>query len=153
MRMPSGSAYDALSRVLILPSDRTLRDYTHYIKAGVGVQVDVINQLMSEVNIHSLEDWQKYVALVFDEVKIKEGIVYSKHDCKIVGFVDLGPVNNTLLNFESSLSDPEPITPVAKQMLTFMVRGLFIKLHFPYAHYPTSGITADLLFPLAWEAI
>ena len=90
---------------------------------------------------------------MFDEVKIKEGIVYSKHDCNIVGFVDLRPVNNTLLNFESSLSDPEPITPVAKQMLTFMVRGLFIKLHFPYAHYPTSGITADLLFLLAWEVI
>ena len=152
--MLSGSAYDALRRVLILPSDRTLRDYMHYIKAGV--QVDVINQLMSEANIDSLEDWQKYVALVFDEVKIKEGIVYDKHDCKIVGFVDLGPVNNTLLNFESSLSDPEPTTPswpVAKQMLIVMVRGVFIKLHFPYAHYPTSGITADLLFPLAWEVI
>ena len=106
---------------------------------------------MSEVNIHSLEDWQKYVALVFDEVKIKEGIVYSKQDCKIVSFVDLGPVNNTLLNFESSLSDPEPITPVAN--ITFMVRGLFIKFCFPYAHYPTSGITAALLFPLAWEVI
>ena len=47
LRMLSGSAYDALRRVLILPSDRTLHDYTHYIKAGVGVQVDIINQLMS----------------------------------------------------------------------------------------------------------
>ena len=68
--MLSGSAYDALRHVLVLPSDRTLRDYTHYIKAGVGVQVDVTKQLMSEVNIDYLEDWQKYVALVFDEVKI-----------------------------------------------------------------------------------
>ena len=49
--------------------------------AGVGVQPDVTKQLMSEVNIDSLEDWQKYVVLVFDEVKIKEGIVYNKHDC------------------------------------------------------------------------
>lgn len=154
LRMLSGSAYNALSRVLVLPTDRTLRDYTHYIKAGVGVQVDVTNQLMSEANIDGLEDWQKYVALVFDEVKIKEGIVYNKHDCSIVGFVDLGPVNNTLLNFESSLSQSESTTmPVAKQMLTFMVRGLFIKLHFPYAQYPTSGITAELLFPLVWEVI
>ena len=43
--------------------------------------------------------------------------------------------------------------PVAKQMLTFMVRGLFIKLQFPYAQYPTSGITAELLFPLVWEVV
>ena len=38
LRMLSGSAYDALRHVLVLPSDRTLRDYTHYndyIKAGV----------------------------------------------------------------------------------------------------------------------
>ena len=110
--------------------------------------MDVINELMSEVNIHSLEYWQKYVALVFGEVKIKEGIVYSKHDCKIVGFVDLGPVNNTLLNFESSLSDPEPITSVANQMLTYVVRGLFIKLHFPYVIQQVES-----LFPLAWEVI
>ena len=107
LRMLSGSAYDALRHVLMLPSERTLRDYTHYIKAGVGVQPDVTQQLMSEVRIDSLEDWQKYVALVFDEVKIKEGIVYNKHDCRIIGFVDLGPVNNTLLNFENSLSDSE----------------------------------------------
>ena len=39
------------------------------------------------MNIDELEDWQKYVAIVFDEVKIKEGIVYNKHDCTIV---DLG---------------------------------------------------------------
>ena len=152
LHMLSSSAYNALSNVLVLPSDRTLRDYTHYIKAGMGVQVDVTKQLMSEAKIDSLEEWQKFVTLVFDEVKIKEGIVYNKHDCRIVGFVDLGPINNTLLNYESSLSDsePSPIMPVAKQMLTFMVRGLFIKLQFPYAQYATSGITAELLFPLVW---
>ena len=72
---------------------------------------------------------------------------------RIVGFVDLGPINNTLLNFESSLSDSEPAMPIATQMLTFMVRGLFIKLQFPYAQYPTSGITGELLFPLVWEVV
>jgi len=42
------------------------------------------------------------VALVFDEVKIEEGIVYNKHDYKIVGFIDLGPIDNPLLTFELS---------------------------------------------------
>ena len=40
LRMLSGSAYDALRHVLVLSSDRTLCDYTHYIKAGVGAQPD-----------------------------------------------------------------------------------------------------------------
>ena len=26
-----------------------------------------------------LEEWQKYVAVVFDEIKIKEDLVYNKH--------------------------------------------------------------------------
>ena len=38
-----------------------------------------------------------------------------------------------------------------------MVRGIFIKLNFPYAQYPTCicGITADYmyLFPIAWEVV
>jgi hypothetical protein len=103
----------------------------------------------------SLEDYQKYVSLVFDEVKIKEGMIYDKHDCRIIGFVDLGGVNSSLESFEQSLSEPSnPVAPsVAKQMLVFMVRGLFIKLCFPYAQYPTQGITADKLFPVAWEVI
>jgi len=152
--MLSGSSYDALSRVLVLPTDRTLRDYTHFVKGGMGIQVDVTKQLRSETNVDELEDWQKYVAIVFDEVKIKEGIVYNKHDCRIVGFIDLGVINNTLLTFENSLSDNsiQPM-PVASHMLTFMVRGLFIRLRFPYAYYPTGGITADLLFPIAWEVV
>ena len=68
---------------------------------------------------------------------------------RIVGFVDLGPINNTLLNFESSLSDSEPAMPIATQMLTFMVRGLFIKLRFPYAQYPKSGIYCRIIITLS----
>ena len=129
---------------------------THILSRGEweSKHADVTEQLRSETNIDELEDWQKYVTLVFDEVKIKEGIVYNKHDCKIVGFIDLGPINNILLKFENSLSDvsTQPMS-VASHMLTFMVRGLFIHLQFPYAYYPTDGVTADLLFPIVWEVV
>ena len=40
-----------------------------------------------------IESLEEYVAVVFDEMKIKEGIVYDKHECKIVGFVNLGALN------------------------------------------------------------
>ena len=47
---------------------------------------------MNVVNVDKLEDWQKYVAVCFDEVKVKEGIVFDKHECRVVGFVDFGDV-------------------------------------------------------------
>jgi len=68
----------------------------------------------------------------FDEIKIKEGIVYDKHECRIVGFVDLGPTNNHLASFENSTTST---MPVAKHMLTIMVRGVLTNLCFPYSHY------------------
>lgn len=107
---------------------------------------------MKEVNIDSLEEWQKYVAVVFDEMKIKEGIVYNKHECRIIGFVNFGSTNHNLLEFERSLNN-SPDLPVAKHMLVFLVRGLFIKLKFPYAQYPTTSLSADILYPIVWEVV
>ena len=63
------------------------------------------------------------------------------------------PWNNALRSFEQSIGGPSDTPHVAKDMLVFMVRGLFIKLHFPYAQYPTRGVTADYLFPIAWEVV
>ncbi len=33
-----------------------------------------------------------------------------------------------------------------------MVRGLFFKLEFPLALYPTRGVTGIQLFPIVWNA-
>ena len=63
-----------------------------------------------------------------------------KHGVRIIGFVDVGNVNNELLSFEQSCQDSHSVEPqVAKHMLVFMVRTLFI--------------SADLIFPLVWEAV
>ncbi len=143
LRMLSSRGYDAVRNVLNLPSGRTLQDYTHFIQAGTGIQAEVTQQLLSTVKMDTLKDHEKYISVVFDEVKIKEGMIYDKHNCKIIGFVDLGSMNSSLDSFEQSLSESESVTPnVAKQILVFMIRGLFIKLCFPYAQYPTCGITA-----------
>ena len=42
---------------------------------------------------------------------------------------------------------------LAKHVLVLMVRGTMFNLSFPYAHFGTEGITADLLYPVIWEAI
>ena len=149
--MLSSAAYNELRGLLKLPCGRTLQDYTRWVKADVGVQPDVTEQLLKESKYETLQEWQKYVAVVFDEVKIKEGIVYDKHECRIVGFVDFGDVNSALMKFEEPTTTGRPA--VAKHMLMFMVRGLFFKLNFPYAQYPTSDLSADLLYPIVWEVI
>ena len=56
LRMLSSSAYDTLRRVLVLPCGCTLRDYTHYIKAGIGIQPDVTQQLLTAIKYDTLED-------------------------------------------------------------------------------------------------
>ncbi len=42
---------------------------------------------------------------------------------------------------------------IATHILGIMVRGVFSGLHFPYAHFPTTGVTGATLFSLVWEAI
>lgn len=152
LRMLSPAAYDSLRGILRLPCGRTLQDYTRWVKADCGVQSEVSEHLMNEAKLNSLEEWQKCVAIIFDEMKIKEGIIYNKHECRIVGFVNFGCTNNELLSLDRTInvsSNP----PVAKYMLMFMVRGIFTRLNFPYAQYPTTDLSADLLYPLVWEVV
>ena len=78
-------------------------------------------------------------------------IVYNKHDCRVVGFVDIGDVNNIMSEFEQSLDGSPP--PLAKQMLVFMVHGIFLRLNFPYAQFATRDLSADVLFPMVWQII
>ena len=154
IKLKSSGAYESMREFLTLPSSRTLRDYTHYIKASTGFQPEVTEQLMKEAKLETLKDFEKNVVLVFDEVKIKDSLVYDKHGVRIIGFVDVGNINNELLSFERSCQDSSPVQPqVAKHMLVFMVRGLFISLKFPYAQFATRNLSADLIFPLVWEAI
>lgn len=38
-------------------------------------------------------------------------------------------------------------------MLVFMVRNLFSKLEYPYAQFPCSSLSSDLIFPLVWDCV
>lgn len=42
--------------------------------------------LMKEVGMDSLEEHQKYVTILFDEMKVKESIVYDKNTSHVIGF-------------------------------------------------------------------
>ena len=80
--------------MLTLPSERTLRDFTHCICAGVGFIPEVDAQLVKEANIISNKD--RFVVLSWDEMKIKEDLVFDKHTRNLVGFTNIGDVNDIL---------------------------------------------------------
>ena len=158
LRHLSSSAYDTLrnSGCLRLPSDRTLRDYTHCISSKVGFTDAVDEQLVREAEIGKVAEWQKYVVLIFDEMHVREDLVYHKATGEMVGFVDLGDINNHLAQLERSCQAPAASfsqLELGTKMLCFMVRGLFIRLQFPYGAFPCSVISGSTLFPLVWEAV
>ena len=153
IKLMSNRAYGAFrsSGLLKLPSERTLRDYSNWMKAKPGFQPEVDKQLLEESELINKVDYQKYVCVVFDEVKIKEGLVYDKEECNLIGFVDLDDINNHLQAFELSLSASK--LKLATHMVVFMVRGLFSKLKFPYVQFPCSSLNAHTLYAMVWECV
>ena len=151
LKLLSGSAYHALrtSGFIKLPSERTLRDYVHYFSNKPGFQPEVLGQLLKEANLQALPPSRRFVALILDEMKIKEGLVYNKYSGEIIGFTHLGDINDELMKLEQDGDHP----PVATHVLALMVRGLLFKLEFPYAHFATRSVTADAIFPIMWEAV
>ena len=146
----SSGTYEALrsTGVLTLPSQRTLRDYSHHIPSKVGFDASVDDLLLSEAKMEELDDFQKYVVILMDEMHIKDDLVYNKHTGELVGFVNLGGVVNDLMQ----LNNQHKVS-LASSVFVLMVKGLFIRLEFPYASFPTTGITGDAIFPIVWEAI
>ena len=94
--------------------------------------------------------------LLFNEMKIREGLVFDKHNCKLIGFTDLGSINNTLTDFEQECDGEKgPINAdaFASHMLCFMVRGICSDLKFPYANFPTRRITSAELYPIVGNTV
>ena len=96
LKFISSGAYHAIrnSGLLTLPSEWTLRDYTRWIRAGTGFDSAVDEQLLKEIDV--TEERHKYLMLCWDEMKVKEGLVFNKHTCELVGFTDIGDINNDL---------------------------------------------------------
>ena len=79
----------------------TIPAYTErLLKAKPGFSTEVDIQLLRAIDISSCSSTDKLVILLMD-VK-----VFNKHTGKMVGFVDLGDLNNQLTSFEKDLNIP-----------------------------------------------
>ena len=88
-----------------------------------------------------------------EEMKVKENLIYNKFTGEIVGFTSLGSVNDELQQLDTACTLENKHPQLASHLLVLMVRGIFFKLNFPYAHFGSTDISGDILFPIMWEAI
>ena len=82
----STSCYEGLrnSRVLVLPSQRRLKDYRNAIRPQRGFQEEVVEELNDITS--SYFDVQRYVVLLFDEMKVMSNLVLDKNTGELIGF-------------------------------------------------------------------
>ena len=151
----SSSAYNLLksSKVIPLPSQRTLRDYSHHYKSSSGFSVELDNQLMTKFS-STTEEYQGHVSLIDNEMYIKESLVYSKASGELVGFCEIGDINDHFLLLEQKYQkDEEMHLKFAKKVLVVMICGHFTDITFSYATFPATNLTGEQLIPIFLEAI
>lgn len=126
LKMISSAAYHAMrsSGFVTLPSERTLRDYSNLFQSKAGFQHEVNKQLMKEAKLDECDDLQRHVVLVFDEMKIKEDLVYNKNSGEVIGFVNMGNVSDQLSELEEACKAEKPEHPkVANRCLCSWSEG------------------------------
>ena len=148
----SGAAYRQLgdSGFLHLPHVTTLQSYMRFTKPRSGINKDVLDLLVQEMNIPQLKDFKKNVCLNWDEMRIKSGLVLSKSTGKLVGFCDLDTFNEELLKMSNSKVEFKP--DIATHIIVFMVRGLFSSHNVPFMWYPCKGFHSEQLWDCVWRA-
>ena len=147
----SSGAYSTLrnSGVMVLPSERTLSDYRHHAPSGCGFSKATDVQLLEMLEQTKPTHLAKYITIIMDEMYIKEGLVFQKSSGALIGYQDLGDINNLLHDAEDQINNPgNHRRPLAKLMLVFMVRGVFTPLKFPYVQFPAASTKGADLFPL-----
>ena len=155
LRHQSSRAYELLrsSGCIQLPSQCTLLDYTYHITTSSGFSTELDQQLMADANISSLKVFQKHVWLLGDEMHIKEDLAYEKASGELIGFVNLGNINEHLTQLQQQVLEDSVTSPVlATSVFVLMVQGIFTSLKFPYASFPCKSTCSDQLVPLFYEA-
>ncbi len=146
----SGAAYDELrgtfkgTGTLELPSRRTLRDYSNAIKPKTGFSPEIVSYLADLVK--DFTSVERFVGILFDEMKVQSGLVFDKSTGELIGYVDLGDPDINYATLEKQ-------DQIATHALVLMVKGICSKLQFVLGYFATSSVTSVQLFPVFWKAV
>ena len=91
MYCKSHSMYTELreSGFLKLPSGRTHSDYKNFCSSKSGWQTSVLDAMRNNFVDKKIPEAGKFGGLFFDEVKIKEGLLFDPPSWELIGFTDL----------------------------------------------------------------
>ena len=98
---------------------------------------------MNVANVDKLEDWQKYVAVCFDEVKVKEGIVLTSMSAELSVLWTSEMLTMQFLSMRDSWME---IHLHSNSLSKSSVYGswCFFQIVFPiYAQFATRDLSAD----------
>ncbi len=128
----SKAAYDLIrqSGFSCLPHPTTIHPYSHFGSITTGVNADLVKRISSDFISRGMPDHHRDITLLYDEMKVKSGLVFSESLGSIVGFVDVGSIGNEILAFERKCRKEED-APIATHVLVCMARGVFTSLHAP----------------------
>ena len=71
----------------------------------------------------------------------------------LIGFTELGDINDEIRDFESSLNGDDFRKDFATHVLVYIARGLFSNLCYPFGYFASTGFTSTQLFPTTLEAV
>ena len=145
----SHSTYSELrdSGFLRLPSGRTLSDYKNSCSSKSGWQTSVFQRMKSSCEQQTVPNVGKLGALIFDEVKIKEGLLFDPSSWELIGFVDLECDDASLA------SKPTTTEKLASHVLQFYFKSVFSSFNYPCGYFLTRGISATQLNRIFWEGV
>lgn len=130
--------------VLMLPSERTLRDYRNYIKPQRGFNPETIKEITQKTC--NFSDEERFVILLLDEMKVQEDLVWDKSTGDLIGFLDLGDT-------ETNFATLKNVSTLASHILVFLLKSIVNPLSVSFASFATNGISCFQLLPLFWRAV
>lgn len=132
--------------VVDFPHQTTLNKYTGLTTIGTGFNPDIIKRLRVDVSFEKLKTCEKYLFLLFDEMKIKSSLVLSKSSGKLIWFTELGDINEELDQFERTVSGKMVPKRPATHVFCIMARGLVKHINYPIGYFRSCGFDNNQLY-------
>uniref|UniRef100_A0A7M5VCD5 Transposable element P transposase n=1 Tax=Clytia hemisphaerica TaxID=252671 RepID=A0A7M5VCD5_9CNID len=139
---------------LQLPHRTTLNQYTDFTDIGCGYNPDIIKRLLDD-HLTKVPSEKRICSLLFDEMKIKSGLVFSRKTGKMVGFTSLGNINDEINLLEQQMSKENITEPpeIATHVLAVMARGIVKYFNYPIAYFATTSVNSGQLYIIIWDGV
>lgn len=153
--LKSPAAYRNLNKsgFIKLPSESTLKSYLNFTSSEPDLNPDVMQVLVDEFKLTTCPDFQKNVAIAWDEMKIRSGLVVSKGTGCLVGFTQSDDFSCALDKLSDLIEGGCTVDDnLATHIMVFMVRGLLCRVNLPFIWYPCLGFKSYEIYGAAWTA-